>query len=74
MAADDDTLARALVHDAHVILSSDTPDNLGREDDLNHVKDAISLADTILSGNATDEQRARVEGFVHPQIRSLFFP
>jgi hypothetical protein len=68
----DEELARALVHDAHVILDSDAPGNLGREDELDHVKRGIRLADKLLAGTATDEERASVGDFVHPQVRSLY--
>jgi hypothetical protein len=69
---DDETLVRALVHDAHVMLTSDAPDSVGREDDLDHVKRSIAMAERILSGNATAEDRASVGGLVHPQVRSTY--
>jgi hypothetical protein len=69
---DDDTLVKALVHNAYVILISDAPDNVGREDDLDHVKRSIAMADRILSGNATAEDRASVPELVHPHVRSTY--
>jgi hypothetical protein len=72
MPTDDDTLVRALVHDAHVMLTSDAPGNLAREGDLDRVKKGIALADKILEGAASDADRASVADFVHPQVRSLY--
>ena len=58
---DDETLVRALVHDADVMLITDDADNVGREDDLDHVKRSIAMAEKILSGNASAEDRAVLE-------------
>ena len=72
MATNDDALVRALVHDAHVILTSDTEHNLARERDLDHVKAGIALADKILAGSASEADKASVAGFVHPSVRGLY--
>lgn len=63
---------RSILHHVNVILMSDTPDNLSRERDLDDVKVSTKLAETILAGNATDEDRQRVKDQVHPQVRSLY--
>ena len=66
------TSVRALIHDAAVMLTGDSPDNVGREDDLEHVRRGINLANKILACNATEKEKASAAGVVHPQTRSLF--
>ena len=72
MTTSDVRLAEALLHHVNVILMSDTPDNFSRERYLDDVKGFTKLAETILAGNATDEDRQRVKDQVHPQVRSLY--
>lgn len=72
MTAEDQNLAVALLHHANVILSSDAPDNLGRERDLDNVKRSLRLAERIANGNASDEDRAAVSDSVHPSVRTGF--
>lgn len=72
MTSEDENLVTALVHDANVILGSDDPDNVGREAELDGVKQSIRLAEKILAGKATEAEKASVKDKVHPQTRSLF--
>jgi hypothetical protein len=72
MTAEEENLVRALVHDANVILGSDAPDNVGREGELDGVKEELRLAEKVLNGNATDAEKTSVRELVHPQTRSLF--
>lgn len=69
---DDENLVKALVHHADMLLKTDRPENSNREGDLDSVKKSIRLAETILSGRATDDERGRVRDVVHPQVRSLY--
>jgi hypothetical protein len=70
----DQELARALVHDANRYLSTDSPNSVRRESDLNHVKEAMGLAEKLLAGEASAEDRALVGDLVHPEVRSLLLP
>jgi hypothetical protein len=68
----DQQLLLALVHDANVMLSGHSADDLGHDADVEHVKIVLKAAERILSGKATQEERASVPGLVHPQVRSLY--
>lgn len=70
MDPDDRNRVSALVHHANVILSSDQPDNFDRESDL--VKRSLRLADKLLAGTATEEDRRTASDQVHPSVRSQF--
>jgi len=72
MTAEDQNLVVALLHHANVILGSDGPENVGREEELDDVKRAVKLAERIASGNATADDRAAVRDRVHPSVRSSF--
>jgi hypothetical protein len=72
MTPEDRKLVHALVHHVHVLLTGDQPEDLDRDRTLASVKRSIALADKILSGNATDEDKASVADVVHPQIRSFY--
>jgi hypothetical protein len=74
MPATDAELVRALVHDANRYLSPDSPDSVTRESDLNHVKEVLGMAEKILAGDATAEDRALVGDLVHPQVRIRLLP
>ncbi len=74
MPPSDQELARALVHDANRYLSSDSPDQIGRESHFNHVKEELGLAEKLLAGEANDEDRALVADLVHSQVRTLLLP
>ena len=71
-AAGDENLVKALVHHANVILYSDTPENASRERDLDDVKRALRLAERILDGSASGDDRASVREVVHEQVRGLY--
>jgi hypothetical protein len=72
MIVSDDVLVLALVHDANVKLLGLDASSLGLDDDLNDVRQSTHMAEKILSGKATDEDRAQVSESVHPQVRSLY--
>lgn len=72
MDPDDRNRVSALVHHANVILSSDQPDNFDRESDLDNVKRSLRLADKLLAGTATEEDRRTASDQVHPSVRSQF--
>ncbi len=74
MPPSDHELARALVHDANRYLSSDSPDQIGRESHINHVKEELGLAEKLLAGEANDEDRALVADLVDLQVRTLLLP
>jgi HD superfamily phosphodiesterase len=74
MPPSDSELVRALVHDANRYLSTDSPSNVRRESDLNHVKEVLGMAEKLLAGEATDEDRALVGDLVDPQVRSVLLP
>jgi len=74
MPPSDQELVRALVHDANRYLSTDSPDSVRRESDLNHVKEDLGLAEKLLAGEASDEDRALVLDLVEPRVRSLLLP
>jgi hypothetical protein len=70
--ADDQILMQALLHHANVVFSSDAPENVGRERELDNIKESTKLAERILAGNATDEDKQRVAQLVHPSVRTMF--
>jgi hypothetical protein len=72
MTDSDDRLVLALVHDANVKLLGLGEDSLGLDHDLADVRRSTNLAEKILSGKATDDDRALVSDVVHPQVRSLY--
>lgn len=74
MPLSDQELARALVHDANRYLTTDSPDQIGRESHLNHVKEELGLAEKLLAGEANVEDRALVADLVHPDVRTLLLP
>jgi hypothetical protein len=62
----------ALVHDANRDLSTDSAESVRRESDLEHVKEALGIAEKLLAGEATDEDRALVGDLVQQQrVRGL---
>ena len=63
----DANLVEALVHHANVILLGDNP-----RDNLADAKGALRLAEKILNGTASNEERQSVGDVVHPQVRSLY--
>jgi hypothetical protein len=72
MSPEEENLVKALLHDANVILGSDQPENVGREDELAGVKKEIRLAETIANGAASAEEIASVADLVHPQTKTSF--
>jgi hypothetical protein len=74
MPPSDHELALALVHDANRHLSVDSTDRVGRESDLNHVKEVLALAEKLLSGEAGDEDRALVADLVQPSAGAPSLP
>lgn len=62
----DHQLALALVHDAYARCSG------GKASDLVVIAEELLLAECLLSGRATDDDRARVSSLVHPSTRSNF--
>jgi hypothetical protein len=74
MPPSDHELALSLVHDANRHLSVDSPDRVGRESDLNHVKEVLGLAEKLLSGEANDEDRALVADLVQPAAGAPSLP
>lgn len=72
MSPEDEKLLKALIHDANVRLTGDRPEDLGRENTLDAVKQVLRLAEKIAGGNASAEDRAAVADAVHPQVRSLY--
>lgn len=74
MPPSDHELALSLVHDANRYLSVDSPDRVARESDLNHVKEALGLAEKLLSGEASDEDRALVADLVQPRAGAPSLP
>jgi hypothetical protein len=72
MALPDDKLALALVHDANIKLLGTDATDIGLEGNIRNVRRALEMAEKILSGKATDEDRASVPDLVHPQVRSLY--
>jgi len=67
MTPEDKGLVRALVHEAAGMLRSDD-----RESKLEDAKRNLQLADKILGGDATDEDRALVTEIVPEQVRNLY--
>ena len=74
MPPSDHELALSLVHEANRHLSIDSPDRVGRESDLNHVKEALGLAEKLLSGDASDEDRALVADLAQPRAAAPSLP
>ena len=74
MPPSDNELALALVHDANRRLSADSPYEIGRESQLNHVKEGLGLAEKLLAGEANDEDRALVLDLVQPDVRTQLLP
>lgn len=72
MTPDDEKLVLALVHDANVMLTGSSSNDLGHDTDLDQVRGVLQMAEKLLSGNATDEDRTSVPNLVHPQVRSLY--
>lgn len=62
----------ALLHHVNTIFMSDMPDNIGREQELDNIKKSTNVAERILTGTATPEERASVRDLVHPLVRSLY--
>jgi hypothetical protein len=71
MPPSDNELVFTLVHDANRYLSTDSSDNVRRESDLNHVKEELGLAEKLLAGEASDEDRALVGDLVQQRVRTL---
>ena len=65
-------LVRALLAHANGLFVGDSPDNLGRERELDSVKQSTRLAEKIAAGKANDDDRAQVPEFVHASVRSRF--
>jgi hypothetical protein len=74
MPPSDHELALSLVRDANRHLSVDSPDRVGRESDLNHVKEALGLTQKLLAGEANDEDRALVADLVQPPAGAPTLP
>jgi hypothetical protein len=72
LSPEDIKLARALVHDAEVKLNGSSSADHGHDQELQGVHRVVSLADKILAGKASDEDRALVPELVHPSVRSLY--
>jgi hypothetical protein len=71
MPPSDNELVLTLVHDANRYLSADRADSVRRESDLEHVKEVLGLAEKLLVGEATDEDRALVGDLVQQRLRTL---
>jgi hypothetical protein len=71
MPPSDNELALVLVHDANRYLSTDSADSVRRESDLEHVKEVLGMAEKLLAGDATDEDRALVADLVQQRARTL---
>jgi hypothetical protein len=68
----DEQLVRALVHDANVRLTGSSAEDLGHDGDLDAVRQVLAVAEKILNGKASAEEKASVPNIVHPQVRSLY--
>lgn len=72
MDREDEKLVRALVHDANVRLTGSSADDLGHDGDLDVVRRVLAVAEKIIEGKASDDEKATVPDIVHPQVRSFY--
>lgn len=68
----DETLVRALVHDANIRLVGSSGADLGHDGDLDAIRRVLAVAEKILAGTASDEEKVSVPEIVHPQVRSFY--
>lgn len=68
----DEKLVRALVHDANVRLTGSSADDLRHDDDLHVVRRVLTVAEKIIEGQASDDEKASVPDIVHPQVCSFY--
>jgi hypothetical protein len=72
MTTEDEKLAHALVHDANIKLQGASSASVGLDAELDNVRAVLRLAEKLLHGSATDDDRAEVPNVVHPQVKSLY--
>lgn len=69
---DEENLVHALVHDARVRLTGDNPSDFNREAQLDAVKRLLQVAEAMLAGNASEEQKSSARDLVHGDVRTTF--
>src|SRR4051812_2616062 len=65
-------LVEALLHHINIIFSSDAPDNVGRENELDNIKSCSTIAEKIVRGTASDDDKTTAAGLLHPQVRNTY--
>lgn len=69
---EDNRLVEALLHHVNVLLSTDGPENANRERDLADVRKSTALAESIISGRASQGERSAAIDQLHPSVRSSY--
>lgn len=68
----DTKLVGALLHHVNIIFSSDAPENVGREGELDNIRECAKLAENVVNGTATDDDKASAADLVHPQVSNTY--